>query len=228
MAKSLIILGTSGLAREMAQLALAIDPVGKRWKLLGFIGDGAARPGTKIGRSSILGDDAWLLNGDLKADLVIGIGYPHVRARVVEPYLAQRDRFSFPNLIHPRAVLVPADVDLGEGNCVAPGAVFTCGIQVGAFNLFNYAATVGHDARVGSFDVVNPAANIGGWVEIGDRVLVGAGAQVLQHLSIGPDATVGAGAVVTRDVGAGVTVVGVPARPTASRTRIQAEPPSWS
>jgi maltose O-acetyltransferase len=36
---------------------------------------------------------------------------------------------------------------------------------------------------------------------------------VLQGLRIGDDAVVGAGAVVTRDVPAGVTVVGVPARP---------------
>jgi sugar O-acyltransferase (sialic acid O-acetyltransferase NeuD family) len=226
LAKSLIILGTSGLAREMAQLALAIDPLGDRWDLFGFIGDSTASPGTKIGRSSVLGDDAWLLNGDLKADLVIGIGYPQVRARVLEPYLRQRDRFAFPNLVHPHAVLEPADVELGEGNCVAAGAVFTCDIQVGAFNLFNYAVTIGHDARVGSFDVVNPAANVGGWVEIGDRVLVGAGSQVLQHLTLGPDATVGAGAVVTRDVGPGVTVVGVPARPMARDREVEAKP--WS
>lgn len=61
-----------------------------------------------------------------------------------------------------------------------------------------------------------------------EGALVGAGAQVLQHLALGPDATVGAGAVVTRDVGAGVTVVGVPARPKARDGRVQGKPPSRS
>lgn len=213
MAKSLIILGTSGLAREMAQLALAIDPVGMRWELLGFIGDGAASPGTKIGRSSILGDDAWLLNGDLKADLVVGIGYPQVRARVVEPYLAQRDRFAFPNLVHPRSVVDETRVRFGKGNAVTAGCVFTCDITVGDFNLFNLNTTVGHDAVVGNLCVFNPTVNVSGGVRIGDRVLVGTGAQILEGRTIASDATVGAGGVVTRDVAGGITVVGVPARP---------------
>jgi acetyltransferase-like isoleucine patch superfamily enzyme len=44
-------------------------------------------------------------------------------------------------------------------------------------------------------------------------VAVGSGAVLLPGLTIGAGATVGSGAVVTTDVEAGVTVVGVPARP---------------
>ncbi|MFT5539548.1 MAG: serine O-acetyltransferase, partial [Alphaproteobacteria bacterium] len=46
-----------------------------------------------------------------------------------------------------------------------------------------------------------------------DGVVVGAGAQVLGPLTVGKDARIGANAVVLRDVGAGVSVVGIPARP---------------
>lgn len=51
-----------------------------------------------------------------------------------------------------------------------------------------------------------------GPVAIGDRVFLGQRAVVLGGVSIGDGATVGAGAVVTRDVPAGATVAGVPAR----------------
>ncbi len=49
-------------------------------------------------------------------------------------------------------------------------------------------------------------------VVIGRNVWIGAGALILPGVTIGDDATVGAGSVVTRDVAAGTTVVGIPAR----------------
>lgn len=49
-------------------------------------------------------------------------------------------------------------------------------------------------------------------VIIGEKVWIGGGAIILPGVSIGSGAIVGAGAVVTRDVPAGVTVAGNPAR----------------
>lgn len=55
--------------------------------------------------------------------------------------------------------------------------------------------------------------NSGRVMVIGDDVSIGAHACLLGPISIGDGARVGAGAIVTRDVAAGVTVVGNPARP---------------
>ncbi len=48
---------------------------------------------------------------------------------------------------------------------------------------------------------------------IGANVWIGGGAILLPGVTVGDDAVIGAGAVVTRDVAAGATVVGNPARP---------------
>lgn len=52
-----------------------------------------------------------------------------------------------------------------------------------------------------------------GPITIGDRVFIGQRAVVLGGVTIADGATIGANAVVTKDVAAGVTVVGIPARP---------------
>jgi acetyltransferase-like isoleucine patch superfamily enzyme len=59
---------------------------------------------------------------------------------------------------------------------------------------------------------VCPGANLAGGVICEEDVFIGTGAVVIPRITIGAGATVGAGAIVIRDVEAGTTVVGNPAR----------------
>ncbi len=60
---------------------------------------------------------------------------------------------------------------------------------------------------------------------IGDNVFVGAGARILGGITVGEGAQIGANAVVVKDVPAGRTAVGIPARllPEASATSTETE-----
>jgi maltose O-acetyltransferase len=58
-------------------------------------------------------------------------------------------------------------------------------------------------------------------VRIGSDVWIGGGAIILPGVTIGDGAVIGAGSVVTRDVGAGVTVAGNPARPRPTRPPVE-------
>ena len=99
-----------------------------------------------------------------------------------------------------------AGVQLLMGCCVSECA------RIGDFTIVNTAATVDHDCDLGVGVHIMPGATIAGEVRIEDFATVGSGAVVLPRVTIGERAIVGAGAVVTKDVPAGATVVGVPAR----------------
>ena len=213
MRRKLFIVGTGGLAREMAMLAEVINANERKWNIVGFIAENRKELGKDLGVAPIMGDDEWLLGWDEDVDIVMGIGTPAMREKAIAPYLEKNDVFKFPNLIHPSARFDFHRIELGRGNAVTSGCRFTCDIKVGDFNLFNLNSTLGHDANIGDYNVINPGVNISGGVILSNRILLGTGCQILENLTIGADVIVGAGAVVITDIPPDITVVGVPAKP---------------
>ena len=76
-------------------------------------------------------------------------------------------------------------------------------------------AIVGYDATVLCHEFLHDEYRTGP-VVIGERAMIGAGAVLLPGVEIGPDASIAANSLVSRDVPAGATVAGVPARPVGS------------
>src|SRR5690349_11110620 len=101
--RPLYILGTSGLAREMAFLFRAIDQ--SEWVLAGFIGADRSEIGKDLGFAPVVGDDAWLLDQNVNGGIVLGVGFPAVKQRVIARYLATGDQFEYPTFVHPTAVV---------------------------------------------------------------------------------------------------------------------------
>lgn len=99
------------------------------------------------------------------------------------------DRVSFAPRVHVHAI---DRLDIGHDVVVAEGA------YIGS----------GDHGREDRREVVPT-----GPVRVGSRVFVGQRAIILGGVTVGDGATIAAGAVVTKDVPAGATVAGVPARP---------------
>lgn len=128
------------------------------------------------------------------------------------------DKIALP-LIEVRAATVVQmdDVVLGDGACLSPFVTLTSNIRIGrAFHANSYSY-VEHDCRIGDFVTFAPGVKCNGNVVIEDHAYIGAGAILRQGregapLKIGRGAVIGMGAVVTKDVPAGATVIGNPAK----------------
>lgn len=211
MSRDLLITGTGGLAREAACLARLIDPKRERWSHIRYVTHRREELGTTMSFGQVELSDEQLLDQGFEADVVLGMGNPGLRRGIATKLLANPS-LRFPNLVNAALKTDPDLVRFGQGNMVAQGAVMTCDISIGDFNLFNLNCTVGHDALIGSYNVINPGVSISGGVSLGDACLLGTGALVLEGLSISSGTVIGAGAVVTRSIESPGVYVGVPAR----------------
>lgn len=152
--------------------------------------------------------------GALSADAIgpadkvlVAIADPAARARIVVEVFAGKKLGRY---IDPTSVIAQAEI--GEGCLLLPFTLVSDRTTIGRHTIINTHSAIGHDCTVGEFCTLSSYVCLCGGVEVGDGVTFGVGAKVLPKVKIGDGATIGAGAVVVRDVAAGVTVFGNPAR----------------
>ncbi len=113
-------------------------------------------------------------------------------------------------LVHYGGVTIKDNVHIGENCCVARGSLDDTVIDSGV--KLNTMVHVAHNAYVGKNTAITMPTHISGSVHIGDNCHIAA-TTIRNQCSIGDRAVLGLGSVVVKDVPAGETVVGNPAKP---------------
>lgn len=146
--------------------------------------------------------------------VAVAIANSKIRQKLTEK-LASYDIMPF-SVRAPSAVVANSS-QIGEGAILAHFVTLTSNAQIGRSFHANIYSYVAHDCQIGDFVTFAPRVHCNGNCVIHDHAYIGTGAILKQGkpgkpLTIGEGAVVGMGAVVTKDVPAGVTVVGNPAR----------------
>ncbi len=155
-----------------------------------------------IGANVVIQDD--VLIGDqvvIQAGAVVGVeGFGYMRAQ-------NGELIKLPHLC---GVEIGNQVEIGA-NCQIARGVFS-NTRVGNGCKINGLCFIAHNCQIGENVLFTGNSMLAGSVRVEDEVTIYSNAVVREHLNIGRGAIIGMGAVVTRDVPAGETWIGNPAR----------------
>lgn len=206
--KKLLIVGAGGWGRVVRQWALDIQNHAHRWEKIQFLDDNLAALDVFGLRDEIDGDVETHTPVE-NAEYACGIGDPAMKLKVCQQ-LKQKGAI-FTNIIHPSSI-VTEYCEFGSGIVVSPFAAVVVNTSIGDFVTINAFSVVGHDAVIGKGCTLSAHCDVMAKVQLAEQVFMGSGSRVLPHIKVGHGATVGAGAVVIRNVPAGATVFGNPAK----------------
>lgn len=204
---NLVIIGASGLAREVFDLAHVCYGHLPDFNVKGFLSDGPSNI-DQMGYPKVLNTVAGydIEEGDV---FFCAIGKVSDRKKTTDIILKKGGKFI--NLIHPTAIISPS-AKIGQGVAIKAFSSLASDVTLGDFVYLQSSVILGHDVIIESYCQVNSFAFFAGYVHVEELCTINAGAKLIQNVHVGIGATVGVGSVVLKKVKPHTTVFGVPAK----------------
>lgn len=199
---SISVIGAGGHAKVAAAAWLEAGGI-----ISGFFDDDPSTHGNAMPGGAVAGAIQKAIS--TPGDLHLAIGSNAVRHKLAEEI---GDDARFPAIVHPFGWRHES-AHIGAGTLLCAGTIVQVDARIGRHCIINTGAIVEHDNIIGDFVHIAPGVRLAGNVSVETGAFVGIGAKVIPGITIGEGAVVGAGAMVVRNVPAGCTVAGCPAKP---------------
>lgn len=196
--QNLILIGAGGLGREVAAW---IAFLGLPFRIAGFLDDAKTAPDI-LGRVS-----GHSPRGDVVYLTCLGSG--SARRRIRLELEARGARFT--SLVDP-SVRSISSLPTSVNSIIFGPMVISNNVVIGDDLLLHVFAGIGHDVHLGHGVTVGSHVFVGGAAVLKDGCSIHPNASVLPGVTVGEHAVVGAGSVAIRNVEAGTTVFGAPAK----------------
>ena len=141
--------------------------------------------------------------------MMIAVADSKERKKIIQKLPQNTTYFTF---VHPTALLMSQDIEIGEGSFIGAYSILTTNIKVGKHTILNRGNQIGHDSIIGDFFSAMPGAIVSGNVRIGECVYMGSNSSVKEKISVNSDVIIGSNAAVVKNIITGGVYVGVPAK----------------
>lgn len=209
--KDIVIIGASGLGRELWTLINSINQLKQMYNIIGFYDDAFVDEYEVIAGVYCKGSVTDLVD-NLPDGTCVTFGMAN-REIVYKIYqkLSRKRSYNYPTLIHPNASVEYGTV-LGIGNVIANSTIISCQVRLGDFNFFNSMCAVGHDTVIGDYNSFMPRTQISGDVELGNFNSFSMGASIVQGKRMGDYNTILANSLLTKSIKNNRKYFGIPAK----------------
>ena len=209
--KNLVIIGAGAFARETHWHATYAQGYGEEFTIKGFIeGNIPLKPAKEYAhlQAPLLGN---VLTYEPQPDDVFVIAITNGDAKEAIAKIMDEKNVEYMNII-PRLSIVEPTAKLGKGLIMGSFCAIDANAQIGDHVMLCGYSDIGHDCVVGDYTSIMGHVELTGHTEVGSHTLFGGGSRTIPGIKIGSHATIGAGSIVLKDVAAGSTVFGNPAR----------------
>lgn len=192
------------------RLALRVNQARTRWGRIVLLDDEPSKRGQTILGVEIAGPFSLLQEADPDRSEVVNLVARTAAKRSAAHHRIEPYRIPFTALVDPgvdvEGAKLASDITIYHHATVGPHA------SVDEGSVVFMGGIVGHGAEIGRWCVIAPNGVINARAKLAEGVYVGSNASILPEVRVGAWATISAGSAVMRDVPAGATMLGVPAK----------------